>query len=298
MNYKISIIVISYNSEKTIIDTLESIKNQSYLNYEVIISDDCSTDKTIEVTKKWCKNNSINNYKILESNINEGVTKNINKALKEIKGEWIKLIAADDILLPNCLIDNLNFVNKNKNIKICFSKVKTFGKQEIILPIESKIKLYNFSIETQYKELKWNNYIVAPTSFINKKLFEKYGFFDERIPMLEDIPYWSKLLSKKEKIYFLDKVTVHYRIAESLSNHQEKIEHIATYQSKKLYYRYYLEQDSSLLLKWHYKLEFFIKDFLIKLFDNKSNNFTRVLLKYYKIIDIGYIIKKFEWGIK
>lgn len=292
MQPKVSIVVISYNSEKTIIETLESIKNQTYLNYEVIISDDCSTDKTIDIIKEWCKRNNKNDYKILKNNINEGVTRNINKGLKEINGAWIKLIAADDILVPTCLEDNINFISNNRKIKICFSKAKTFGKVQKIIPKKSKERFYNLSVKRQYEEMKWDNFVIAPTSFISTEIFKKYGFFDERIPMIEDRPYWLLLTSKGEKLFFLNKITVEYRVGESLSNHQSKIVHQQTYESRKLWYRYYIKNEASVLLKWHYELEFFIKDYIIKRFKNKSNILTRVLLRYFRILDIGYIFKK------
>ena len=292
MQPKVSIIVISYNSEKTITETLESIKNQTYLNYEVIISDDCSKDKTIDIVKEWCKGNNKNNYEILESKINEGVTKNINKGLKKANGTWIKFIAADDILVPTCLEDNINCVNNNRKINNCFSKAKTFGKTQKIIPKKSKEKLYDLSSKKQYEEMKWDNFVIAPTSFINKEIFKRDGFFDERIPMIEDRQYWLLLTSKGEKLFFLNKITIEYRVGESLSNHQNKIVHQQTYESRKLWYKYYIKNEASILLKWHYELEFFIKDFLIKRFKNKSNILTKMLLRYFRILDIGYIIKK------
>ena len=294
MNKKVSIIIISYNSEKTILDTLVSALNQTYKNYEIIVSDDCSTDNTIDIIKKWREENNLKNVKILETLNNEGVVKNINKALKEATGEWIKIIAADDILKKTCLEDNLNFVLKNKEIKICFSKAETFGRGNKIIPDEKKIKYYNLSAKEQYEELKWDNFIVAPTSFINRDIFKKYGFFDERIKMIEDRPYWLNLTSRGEKIYFLNKITVYYRVGESLSNSQTRIVHVPTYASRKLWYKYYLKERATIGLKWHYELEFFLKDNLIKIFKNKSNVLTRIVLKWFRILDIAYILNKIK----
>lgn len=292
MKKEVSIIIISYNSEDTIVETLESVKNQKYKNYEVIISDDGSTDNTIEKVKEWYNRNNKVDCKILANKVNKGVVKNINRGLKKAKGEWIKLIAADDILLPNCLENNIEFVRKNKHINICFSKAKTFGKIEKIIPDEKEVKKFKLSSKKQYEKLKWSNFVASPTCFINRKIFEKYGFFDERIPMMEDLPYWIMLTSKGEKLYFLDKITVGYRIRESLSNNEIRIVNKSLFSTVKLYYKYYLKDDKSLLLWWHYQLEFFIKNILVKIFKNKNNKITNFLLKYYKILDIGYIFQK------
>lgn len=71
---KFSIVVITYNFEKIILECLESIKNQSYKNFEIIISDDGSKDKTIEICEKWKKeNDKYFNIRILASKENQGV---------------------------------------------------------------------------------------------------------------------------------------------------------------------------------------------------------------------------------
>ena len=296
-NIEVSIVVISYNSEETILDTLKSIENQTYRNFEVIISDDYSSDKTLEKVYTWKKSveKKIKNIKIIEASKNRGVTYNINKGLKLVKGKWIKIIAGDDILLDNCLEDNINFINLNNEIRILFSKLELFGNEinkKKIIP--RNIKYFHLEPKKQYNKLKIENFIPAPSSFIKKDIFDEYGFFDERIPMIEDWPFWLKLTYNNEKMYLLDKTTVKYRIGESLSKLKKTILNEKAFSSKKLVYKYYLKDNCNFLLRWHYFLEFFILEFIFKLLKNRRSKLSDILVKVGKIIDPVFYLTYIE----
>lgn len=298
---EVSIIVLSYNSSKTILETLKSIEKQTFKMFEVIIADDNSEDSTLELAYNWKEENKnkIKNIMVIKTIKNYGITKNINNALKYSKGKWIKIIAADDILDEKCLEKNIEFVKIDTKRRVCVSKAKTFGKYEKtrIIPKLEEIKIYEKSQKEQIEYLLGDNFIVAPTSFIKKEIFEEYGDFDERIPMLEDRPYWIKLLTYGEKIYFLNEVTVYYRVGESLSNTKRKIVNLNFYSSKKLLYKYYIKNKAGILLNWHYASEFLLLDILIKVFNNKNNKFITIILKLKKIFDPYIIIKKIKYKI-
>lgn len=296
----ITIIVISYNSEKTILETLESIEKQTYKNLEVIICDDLSEDKTLELCKKWRKftKEKIRKIKILDSSTNQGVVKNINKGLKESNGKWIKLIAADDILLEDCIEKNLAFINKNKDVGICFSKIEKFNptSDQVLGFFPKKNDFFELTSKEQYKKLQKECFVPAPSSFIKKEIFKKYGYFDERIPMIEDWPYWLKITLAGEKLYYFDEVTVKYRIGESLSNNVNKLINYNFINSKFLIYKYYLKDKVNFFLRYHYSFEYISQKFLAKIFNNKRNRFSLFLFKYIKIFDFYPIylnLKKF-----
>ena len=95
----VSVVVITNNSVKCIIDTLESVKEQTYKNIELIVSDDGSTDETLTLVKEWLDINEgrFTHNSIVESEINTGITKNCNRGTKVAIGKYIKLIAGDDL---------------------------------------------------------------------------------------------------------------------------------------------------------------------------------------------------------
>ena len=102
-----AIVIVTYNSSKTIISTLESVKAQTYKPLEVIISDDGSKDDTLEVCKKWIRDNENELYsvKIVTTPQNTGVVNNCNRGVGAVSGKcnWLKFIAGDDMFAPRCL---------------------------------------------------------------------------------------------------------------------------------------------------------------------------------------------------
>ena len=116
----VSIIVITYNSSKYVLETLKSALNQTYNNIELIISDDCSTDNTISICQNWLDENKYRfvDVKIVANKNNNGIPANCNRGINASTGDWIKLVAGDDVLCPNCISDNLFTVASNSNILI------------------------------------------------------------------------------------------------------------------------------------------------------------------------------------
>ncbi|KAA6320476.1 putative glycosyltransferase EpsE, partial [termite gut metagenome] len=99
----VSIVVITYNSSKYVLETLESAKVQTYQNIELIVSDDCSTDDTVDVCQNWLDENKERfvRTELLIVLKNTGVSANCNRGYKVAKGEWIKGVAGDDMLFPH-----------------------------------------------------------------------------------------------------------------------------------------------------------------------------------------------------
>lgn len=155
MNKFITITVISYNSSATISDTLNSILQQTYnkKNIEVIISDDASKDNTLLIANDWKDKNKgiFNNIVIVSHSENKGVAANCNQAWKLAKGEWIKTIAADDMLLPNCIEENIKYVLNNSDAKIIFSDMIPFTSYGYEEPMKHDKKKINCSHSQQKK---------------------------------------------------------------------------------------------------------------------------------------------------
>lgn len=218
----ISIVVITYNSSKTVVDTLESAKVQTYPTIELIISDDGSTDDTVEICKNWLEQNKDRfiNSEIITVDKNTGIPANCNRGYKAAKGEWIKAIAGDDALLPNCIELNYNYIANNEEIGILLSEMElynnTFASENLTgyFRIDKSNSFFTSesSADYQFRKLLIADIIsVTPTLFIKKSLIEKEGYFDERFRHVEDYPFWLKITRLGYKIYFMDKATIKYR---------------------------------------------------------------------------------------
>lgn len=239
VNYSalVTIIVSTYNSGKFIIETLDSFAAQTYANMELIIGDDASTDDTIAKVKSWLSvasnKNKFRDVKIIEVEVNTGVSANANRSLKRASGDWIKFIGADDVLLPNCLSDNMAFVNENPDVRVLFSKVSIYRNTfeshnfKVTTPEEitpDSIVASSRTAQSQYQVLLRNDSIhFTPSVFLHRETLLSIGGFDERFRLLEDYPLWLNLTKNGNKLYFMDSITVNYRThAQAINNTGEQ----------------------------------------------------------------------------
>lgn len=232
----ITIVVSTYNSSKFIIETLNSFVAQTYPNIELIIGDDASSDDTITKVRKWLSvddnKSKFSNIKIIEVNVNTGVSANANRSLHKATGEWIKFIGADDVLLPNCISDNVAFLSKNREVRVLFSKVnkysETFEPRNYITTVPGFINpdsvvSPHHTATSQYQMLLRNDSIhFTPSVFLHRKTLLSIGGFDERFKLLEDYPLWLNLTKNGYKLYFMDKITVNYRTHSQAINNTGK----------------------------------------------------------------------------
>lgn len=124
MNQKISIGIPTFNSEKTIVRTVQSLKEQSHKNWECIISDNNSSDRTIELVKQLITNDE--RFKLIINEENLGPNKNWNQLLYFSTNKYFLLLCSDDILYNNALADLTNAITQSENI------VLSFGRRNII----------------------------------------------------------------------------------------------------------------------------------------------------------------------
>lgn len=218
----VSVIVITYNSSKYVIDTLESVKNQTYKKIELIISDDCSKDNTYEICKEWINANSKRfiSTKLVKTNKNGGICHNYNNGLKYAKGEWIKYIAGDDKLFDICIEKLVERTYKNDD-KFLISKQKHFSKQNTnigITPLDLSTYQYKFSninkrIKFQEKYLlQIGPKIPGPTIFLHRDTLIKLGGFEEKYPFIEDFPLAMKYLKNGYPIGCVNMPLIEYRV--------------------------------------------------------------------------------------
>ena len=96
----VSVITSCYNQAPYLLETLESVKNQTYKNIQLIMWDDCSSDNSVELIEKWIADNEVDCV-FLKHEKNMGICKSLNEAFSYVKGKYLQLTAMDDILLPD-----------------------------------------------------------------------------------------------------------------------------------------------------------------------------------------------------
>lgn len=278
MEKLITIAVIAYNSEKTIMDTLDSISNQTFnkKNIEVIISDDGSSDNTLSIAEKW-RNLYLDQFysiRLVSFDINQGVTANCNQAWRLATGSWIKSIAADDVLLPDCIKLNVNYVFEHPSANVVFSNMIPFTQRGQEKAIKHDVHKFSCGQKKQYESILRECDLFAPTSFMRKDALIDVGFGDQAYPMIEDYPLWLKYLSSGYQFDFLNEETVLYRRGDSLSQQGEKIGNVKylqslySFQKEKIWPRL---PASLILKKWDDSVLFYQRVYWIKVFGNHVN---------------------------
>lgn len=288
-NPLVSICVITYNSSDFILATLNSIKEQSYLNIELIISDDCSTDDTTDICNTWLKNNKQRFVFSIVSTLprNCGVSKNCNNAISKCNGEWLMLLAGDDLLTPNAITDYIEFINCNPGNSIVFSQYQYFREKGSaivkgsIRPNGEELDIFKKDANSQLRELQYTNYLPAPSYIIQTSLSKEHPF-DESYRMCEDYPYWLTLSLLGIRFTIMERITILYRQHESISHSNKKyVNEKLLLENEKLFFNIIYprcETDENLLK--YKRAVFFIQEFeVILLKNNKSNLLGRLIMK-------------------
>jgi glycosyltransferase involved in cell wall biosynthesis len=200
----VSFIAVSYNHSKFLIETLNSIKNQSFvIDFEIIITDDASKDNSVELIQDWVAQNK-NKIKIqtLFNSENIGLCKTLNCAIGLANGHWIKPIACDDILELNYLDSVISVVNSYNTIGlVCtdMSHIKSDGTMIRESNWEYNQTEISNEIVNDFNNLLKGQYLNAPTLLYKKEIWEQLGGYDETL-IFED---WDFLLRAKKRTKFV-----------------------------------------------------------------------------------------------
>lgn len=226
-NPLVSVVVVTYNSSSTILDTLDSIASQHYNNVELIISDDCSKDETVKTVNLWLEKHKdlFVNSKIITTRKNSGTVKNLNRGIKASKGEWIKILAGDDCLNKNAIESYVQYVNNHQDCKMCISHVELFSNDGVV--DQKSLDEYDLLFDSsnvphskQLRRIKYSLTFVGPTYFFSRELYNEVSGFDEKYVLLEEWPFCYNVLKRGYHIHAINEKLVRYRIANNSVSHK------------------------------------------------------------------------------
>lgn len=204
----VSIIMPSYNTDKFIAKSINSVLNQTYKNWELIIVDDCSTDKTDEVVYSFLQDSRIHYFK---NDKNSGAAVTRNRAIREAKGKYIAFLDSDDLWDPNKLEKQIAFMQKN-NIHFCYCCYEEIDEQNNKMNVTvtgpkriTEFGMYNFCYPGCLTVIYDAEYVgLVQIADIKKN---------------NDYAIWLKVI-KKCDCYLYDEILASYRKrAGSISNH-------------------------------------------------------------------------------
>lgn len=210
-----SVIIPYFNKANYIIRCIDSVMNQTFGAFEIIIVDDGSTDNGIAlITKKYIESITIISQK------NQGVSVARNNGIKMAKHEYIALLDADDAWHPQYL-ESINYVIRKENeVKIIgshYSRTNDF--------LDKKVNTPNyFKFDEYFKQAIRNTYFTSSSSVIQKKFFEKNEGFNSTLKKGEDHDVWFRVILSGGNSYYITNTLVYYSNEDTNQATRNKIE--------------------------------------------------------------------------
>lgn len=277
-NELVSVIIPTYNRANLIQQSVKSVLNQTYNNFEIIIIDDGSSDNTEEVINKL----NDNRIRYIKHAVNKGASAARNTGIREAKGKYIAFQDSDDHWLPDKLEKQVKRIeNTPDHVGAVFGGYWIIGKgnEKRYFP-EQVIKDGNI-----FHTLLKGNVVGMPVVMIKKICFDKVGYFNETLPALEDWELLLRISRDYEFLYINEPLVTVYETENSISMHMENTVEAWTFIFNK-YYDVISKDIETLALHYYTMGKYYIKS-------GKYKDGKQLIFKAFKTSpkNIKYIIE-------
>lgn len=186
---KISVVMPVYNGEKYLKEAIDSIQNQTFSDFELIIINDCSTDGTESIIMSYKDNRIV----YIKNEKNLGVAKSLNKGFDIAKGEYIVRMDADDISFPYRFKKQIEYMDSNPKVGVCGGALIIFGDEE-----EKKYVYSKHDAEIRV-DMIFSPAFAHPAVMIRNSILQKYNLrYNPEFEKAEDYKMWYDILSVSE----------------------------------------------------------------------------------------------------
>lgn len=199
-----SIMLSTYNYEKYLPKCLETVKSQTYKNYELVIIDDHSTDRTPKIIRKFIEDNDEIQIKYIRHTKNAGIpgiSKSLNEAIMHTSGDYVVFLDSDDLLLPQSLYE----VNK------VLSKTQYDYVSTQIIDIDADDNILQFRPRTEKVHDLFKGMYAGHLKVVKRSLFSRIGYMNSDVSGAQDYDFVLRALIKDGSIFFLQKYLYKYR---------------------------------------------------------------------------------------
>ena len=239
---KVSVVIPTYNQEKFIAETIESVLNQTYKKLEIVICDDCSSDNTAEIIKKYSQKD--NRIKALFSEKNQGISRNFNKAFDNCTGEFTAFLGGDDLMFPQKVATQVSFLQQNPEYVLSMHYIDIFDsdtnktlythgtvKKEGKLP-ENPL---DWVFAVNWFRKKYTS--VIPSSCLARSEYYLSARYDERLRFKHELLFTLDAYMKNPvgKWYIEEEVLGKYRVHQNNFSMQDKNKSLINEESLMLY---------------------------------------------------------------
>jgi glycosyltransferase involved in cell wall biosynthesis len=203
----VSIVIPCYNSEAFLRETLESILEQTFQDWECLIINNGSTDKTVEIGEEYSVNDS--RFKLI-TKIHGGISSGRNLGIKSVNGVFIQLLDSDDLITPDKIKKEVEFLIKNHSVDIVYSGARYFYSHDKTrklhvfgdLGLTGTVEIDQSDL-TALETIKHRNPFVTSAPLYRASVFQDLGLYDETLQYIEDWDFQIRCALAGKQFHYL-----------------------------------------------------------------------------------------------
>jgi glycosyltransferase involved in cell wall biosynthesis len=206
----VSICMPSYKHAEYIEEAIDSIINQTYQNWELIVTDDASPDRSFEILETYA---GLYPDKIfpLKNNINLGPSATTNLNILRAKGKYLAYLASDDRAYPDKLTLQVDYLENNPNVGGVFSRVNIINEQGVRVSASRFESIFSQNISNLKQQMLGGNFLNGITAMLRMDVVRFVGLYNDELRYVQDYDYWMRILDKFQ-LHRLDERLVDYRL--------------------------------------------------------------------------------------
>lgn len=213
MSELISIVLPVYNGERFLAESIESVINQTYQNWELLILDDCSKDNTACIAKKYSAKDNRIHYYLNEKNLR--LPGNLNRGFSLAKGKYLTWTSDDNMYRPNALECMLNKLKENADIDLVYASYQVID--------ENRKPVMVSEADHRGKDHILGSNVVGACFLYTRKAYELVGDYDTDLLLVEDFDYWQRMFACV-RATCIDEVLYDYRWHENSLTSTKKVQ--------------------------------------------------------------------------
>lgn len=201
---KISIGIPFFNAELYLEGAIKSVIQQSLKDWELILVDDGSTDNSLDIARSFAQKDT--RIRVISDSLNKKLPYRLNQIIKESKGEYIARMDADDLIHPDRLRIQLEFLENNKNFDLVSTGIISINDKNQIKGIRKVDEIYS-----EFSEIK-RHYPIVHASILARKTWYSRNNYNTKMPRSQDYELWCRAISKNDlKLAVLPEALYYYR---------------------------------------------------------------------------------------
>lgn len=283
----LSVGISLFNAQLYLSNTIVSILNQSYQNWELILIDDGSTDGSLSIANYYASQDE--RIRVISDGVNRKLPYRLNQLIKESDGDFIVRMDADDIMHPERLERQLDFLKKNTQFDLVSTGLISINNNNQVKGYRKVDKLYS-----DFGMPKLSYPIVHPSVMARKSWYER-NYYSEKFPRAEDFELWTRSIVNNDfKMAVMPELLLYYREEGNLS--LDKL--VNSYKDTlKIYSQYYSKNNlDAEILRLNFKILvsklFYYTGTLQMLARRRNEKFNHIDLKHYQQILTQVVTKK------